>query len=404
MKYWGMKEKKENIVKYKLLYTAIILLVYSLGKGLPLYMIDVSEYMHKTVNPESLLLQTIQGDVFQCSLFALGISPHMIASMLSQIISAFRKSEIRSKISPKKTNYQVLAMTLVIAVVQALVRVQGLVFCVSGYELLIAKVIAVVEMVTGAMIIMWLCSRNKKYGIGGQSALIFSNIIFGIVTTLKGNQLFDLLIPIALSIMVIMVVIVMENSEKRMPVQRISIHNIYADKNYLAIKLSPIGVMPAMFSSAAFMIPMILFQILAMVFPENGNILWVDANMRMDKPLGFVIYLLLIYVLAIGFSRVFINPGELTEQFLKSGDSLLNVHAGKDTKKYLSRTINRIAFVSATVMCICLCVPMLLCEVGLLHSTMASLPSSILMLTGIWCNLQREVKAIKDLEGYQPFI
>lgn len=404
MKYWGMKKKKQNVVKYKLLYTAIILLVYSIGKGLPLYMIDVSEYMHKTVEPESLLLQTIQGDVFQCSLFALGISPYMIASMLTQIISAFRKSEIRSKISPKKTNYQVLGMALVIAIIQAVVRVQGLVFRVSGYELLLAKVIAVVEMVTGAMIIVWLCSRNKKYGIGGQSALIFSNIVAGIVVTLKGNQLVDMLLPVTISILVMMVVILMENSEKRIPVQRISIHNIYADKNYLAIKLSPIGVMPAMFSSAAFMIPMVLFQVLTMVFPENTNIVWLNANMKTEKPLGFVIYLLLIYILSIGFSRVFINPGELTEQFLKSGDSLLNIHAGKDTKKYLSRTINRIAIVSATVMCICLCVPIVLRDMGVLHSTLASLPSSVLMLTGIWCNLNREVKAIKDLEGYQPFI
>ena len=30
----------------------------------------------------------------------------------------------------------------------------------------------------------------------------------------------------------------MENTEKRIPLQRISIHNIYADKNYLAIKLN----------------------------------------------------------------------------------------------------------------------------------------------------------------------
>ena len=48
-------EKKENLVKYKLLYTAIILLVYSIGKGLPLYGIDVSEYLYKVVDAEDLI-------------------------------------------------------------------------------------------------------------------------------------------------------------------------------------------------------------------------------------------------------------------------------------------------------------------------------------------------------------
>lgn len=400
----GQAEKKENIVKYKLLYTAIILLVYLIGKGLPLYMIDVSYYMHKTVGAEDLLIQTISGDIYQCSLFALGISPYMISSMLVQIISAFRKSEIRAKISPKKTNKQVLGMTLVIAIVQASLQVQELMFRVSGYELLLAKLIAIVEMVTGAMIIIWLSTRNKKYGIGGQSALIFVNIIDGIIATLKGHEITDILVPVGVSLVVMMVVILMENTEMRIPVQRISIHNIYADKNYLAIKLNPIGVMPAMFSTAAFMLPQMLITGLSWLLPENTKVLWLQENMSLNRLVGIAVYLVLIYLLSIGFSRVFINPREMTEQFLKSGDSLRDIHAGNDTRKYLSRTINRISFLSATVMGVCLCVPMILQMTGGIQSSLATLPSSILMLTGIWCNLYREVLAIRDLEAYEPFI
>lgn len=398
------KEQKENLVKYKLLYTAIILLVYMIGKSLPLHMIDVSAYIHKSVDAEDLLLQTISGDIFQCSLFALGISPYMISSMLIQIVSAFRKSETRSKISPKKTNKQVLGMTLVIAIVQALIQVPDLKFRVTGLDLLWAQSIAVIEMITGAMIIVWLSSRNKKYGIGGQSALIFVNILDGIITTIKGEQLNNLVIPLLVSVVVMLVVIFMENTEKRIPVQRISIHNIYADKNYLAIKLNPIGVMPAMFSTACFMIPTILISALHMFLPENTTILWWQNNMSLTKPLGIGVYLVLIYILSIGFSRVFINPREITEQFLKSGDSLLDIHAGKDTRKYLSKTINGISFVSATVMGVCLCVPMVLQMTGMMQSSLAALPSSVLMLTGIWCNLYREVRAVGDLEAYKPFI
>lgn len=398
------KEKKENLVKYKLLYTVIILLVYCIGKGLPLYMIDVSAYLHKTVGAEDLLIQTISGDIYQCSLFALGISPYMISSMLVQIVSAFRKSETRSKISPKKTNKQVLGMALVIAIIQAMVQVQELIFRVEGFDLLLAKGIAVVEMVTGAMIIMWLSSRNKKYGIGGQSALIFVNIVDGIHATLKGHDVSSLVIPLLISLVVMIVVIVMENSEMRIPVQRISIHNIYADKNYLAIKLNPIGVMPAMFSTACFMIPTILITGLSWVLPGNSVIMWLQENVTLTKPVGIGVYLFLIYILSIGFSRVFINPREITEQYLKSGDSLLDIHSGKDTRRYLSRSINRISLFSATVMGICLCVPMVLQMTGDMHSSLATLPSSVLMLTGIWCNLYREVEAIRDLEAYEPFI
>ena len=144
-------QKKEHIIFYKTLYTVLILLVYLIGKGLPLYRIELSAYMHKTVAAGDLLMQTINGDIYQCSLFALGISPYMIASMIVQIISAFRKSETRRKISPKKNNQMMLGIAVIIALVQAIIQVQELVFSVSGSELFLAKCISVVEMVTGAV-------------------------------------------------------------------------------------------------------------------------------------------------------------------------------------------------------------------------------------------------------------
>lgn len=367
-------------------------------------MIDVSVYMHKAVNASELLMQSISGDIYQCSLFALGISPYMIASMLVQIINAFRKSEIRKKISPKKNNKMVLTLMVVIAFIQAIIQVQELVFKISGVALIFAKTVAVLQMVTGAVVILWLASRNKTYGIGGQSALIFANIVDGIMATLKGHDLSELFIPVVVSLCVMIVVVIMENTEMRIPVQRISIHNIYADKNYLAIKLNPIGVMPAMFSTAFFMLPQMLISALMWIIPDSTTLLWLHENITLAKPAGIFVYVLLLYVLSIGFSRVFVNPGEITEQYLKSGDSLLNIHAGKDTRRYLSSMINIISIFSATVMGMCLVVPMVLQLTGNMHSTLAALPSSVLMLTGIWCNLYREVSAIRKLEAYEPFI
>lgn len=397
-------EKKVSIIKYKFIYTVLILLVYLLGKSLPLYGIDLSSYIDRSVDAETLLIQTISGDIFQCSLFALGISPYMISSIIVQIVSSCRSAESKARISPKKMNKMSLALTLILAVFQALVHVQELKYTYVDNMLLLAKVVAIVEMVAGVMLILWLSSRNKKYGIGGQSVLIFVNIIDGIIATLKGHEIRSLVVPLMVSAVVIVIMVIMENAEKRIPVQRIAIHNIYADKNYLAIKLNPIGVMPAMFSMAFFMVPQLLISGLSWIFPENADIIWWQENITLTKPLGIVVYIVILYCFTIGFSRVFINPTEITEQFLKSGDSILNLHAGRDTKRYLSGVIGRISFLSATVMSVCLGVPMFLQFVGGIDSTLVMLPSSIMMLTGIWCNLYREVAAIKDLEAYKPFI
>ena len=399
-----MQKKNIYIVREKIIYTLLILLVYMIGKNLPLYQVDFSAHMRDSIDAEALLMQTISGDIHQCSIFALGISPYMISSILVNLLTAFRSADAKSKTSQKSMNHITLLFMVVIALLQAKMRVGELQFLVEGYELVLARFIAVLELVTGAMLILWLCGRNKQYGIGGQSALIFVNVIDGIRVTIKTQDMTCLVLPITIAMVVMMVMVFMENSEVRIPVQRISIHNIYADKNYLAVKLNPIGVMPAMFSTAFFMIPQIILSVIGWFVPENPTILWCQENMSLNKPLGVAVYAIILYTLTIGFSRLFLHPDDLTEQYLKSGDSLVGVHAGKDTKKYLSRVITNTSLFSAFVMSVCLVGPMLLQLTGMIDSSFTSLPSSIMILTGVWCNLYSEIIAVKGFESYKSFI
>ena len=396
--------RKDSILKYKLLYTALVLFIYLLGKNLPLYGIDLSAYANQTLDTATLLIQAISGDVYRRSVFALGISPYMMASILVQMVVAFRSADAKARISPKKKNYIVLELTLIFALFQAVLQVRNLSFAVTGQRLMLAQAVSVVEMIAGAMIILWLSEQNKKYGVGGQTALIFVNILEGIVAILTKGSMESLVIPLLISLIVIMIMVILENAEKRIPVQRISIHNIYADKNYLAIKLNPIGVMPVMFSTAFFMLPQLLVTGLAWLFPGQETIIWWQENLVLTKPLGVIVYIVILYALTIGFSRVFLNPTETTEQFLKSGDSLAGIHAGRDTKRYLSRNITRISLFSATALSLCLSVPMVMQLNGYMDNSLSALPTSIMMLTGIWSNLYREVLSIRDMDAYEPFI
>ena len=396
--------RKDSILKYKLLYTALVLFIYLLGKNLPLYGIDLSAYANQMLDTATLLIQAISGDVYRRSVFALGISPYMMASILVQMVVAFRSADAKARISPKKKNYIMLELTLIFALFQAVLQVRNLSFAVTGQRLMLAQAVSVVEMIAGAMIILWLSEQNKKYGVGGQTALIFVNILEGIVAILTKGSMESLVIPLLISLIVIMLMVILENAEKRIPVQRISIHNIYADKNYLAIKLNPIGVMPVMLSTAFFMLPQLLVTGLAWLFPGQETIIWWQENLVLTKPLGVIVYIVILYALTIGFSRVFLNPTETTEQFLKSGDSLAGIHAGRDTKRYLSRNITRISLFSATALSLCLSVPMVMHLNGYMDNSLSALPTSIMMLTGIWSNLYREVLSIRDMDAYEPFI
>ena len=142
------KNEKHTVLTYKILYTCIILFGYLVGRGLPLYGIDTAEYLGRTLDAQTILMQTVSGDKYRYSVLALGISPYMIASILVQVFLALRNSESKSKISPKKMNRISLGITLVLAVIQAVVHVGELKFAVVGETLILEKIVATVEMVT----------------------------------------------------------------------------------------------------------------------------------------------------------------------------------------------------------------------------------------------------------------
>lgn len=397
--------KKESILKDKFLYTAIIILVYLFGRCIPLYGIKKLQYTERSMDVGNMLIQTVSGDADRCSLFALGISPYMIAMILVQFAVAFRKAcDSGGRISPKKINRISLVLTVFFASVQALLRMQELPFCVTEELLPSAKAVSFLEMVTGAVLILWLADRNRKYGFGGQTILIYINILDGITAKLGSYSIKVLTVPLLTAVAVIWIILLMENTEKRIPVQRISIHNIYADKNYLAVKFNTVGAMPVMFSTAFFMLPQMLVTLLAWLFPKNNRIAWWQDNLILTRPLGIGVYILILYLLTIGFAVVMISPGEITQQFLKSGDSIPNIHAGRDTRRYLTREICKISFFSATVMSICLGVPMYLQLRGEADTMLSMFPASAMILTSIWCSLYQEFLAVKSFDAYDPFV
>ncbi len=394
----------QKILPYKLLYTAGILAVYMLGREIPLYGIDFHRSREERLGAAELLMQAIGGESSQTSLFALGISPYIMSVLVVQLLGMAKGAITKSKASPKATGRMTMVVTLLYTFVQACVHTSQLHFAETGEELIWLKGLAVLEMVTGVMLIVWLVERNTKYGIGGRAVIIYVNIMNGIISTIAFQPVKVLVTPVLIGFLLMMVMLVMDNTEMRIPVQRISIHSIYADKNYQAIKLSPMGVMPIMFSTAVFRFPQLILMLLHSVFPWHEKIAWWNGNMVMTRPLGIMVYLVIIYILTIGLSMLFLSPGDLSEQLLKSGDSIVNLHAGKDTKKYLVRVVLTISFFSATVMSICVGIPLFLQQNGQLDSAIMMLPTSLMMLSGIWCNLYREFETVRGSDSYRPFI
>ena len=398
------KKAKEHILLYKILYSLMVMFVYMIGRNIPLYGVDVEAYRDVDINAQSIIIQAVSGDMKNCSIFILGLWPYMLASMLIVLVVAIATLDKTRRISPKKVNIWTVTLMLIIGILQAYERVQNYIYKVDGTALIQAKTIAFVELIAGMLIVVYLGDRATKYGICGKTSVFLVNIVDGMMTMLVGQPFRKLWLIIVIGIIEIAVMLVLENTEKRIAVQRVSIHNIHADKNYIAYKMNPVGVTPMMFASAAFILPQSVFGLLNKMFPESGTIEWIYHRMNLTSVLGVWVYIAIIVMLTIAFSFIMLTPGKTAEDLLKSGDSILGVYAGRETKRYLQGCVLSFSLISSVVIGICVGVPLFLQFGGYINSKLAMFPCSIMMFTGIWISFGREAEVYRNMDRYEPFI
>ena len=395
-----VKKHSDALLFQKLIYAFMVILLYVMGRTIPLYGVDVSKLRAESYGAEQFLLHSIGGDKMQYSLFALGISPYITSSMAVTLVNACRSPESRAKTSQKKLQRIILIGTVIVVVVMSFFRVIQLPFIYSGSSLLLARFLAFIQLFTGGILIVRMISRNQKYGIGGQSLIIFINVIEQMVISFIKTSWRDVPIFVGVCFLVILVMVLLENIEIRCPIQRISIHNVHADKNYLAIKLNPVGVMPIMFASAVYSVPRLIISFLSAMNPANQYYTWILEETTLSRPIGIATYVVIIYLLTLGYGFITISPDNISEQLLKGGDSLEDIRAGKNTRRYLGRKLLIAGLTGATIMSLFIIAPMMFGNIDSGYQTsLATIPTTMI-ITGLWCNIYREIQAVNAYDSY----
>ena len=114
--------------------------------------------------------------------------------------------------------------------------------------------------------------------------------------------------------------------------------------------------------------------------------------------------MVIICLLTIIFSMVMLSPGRTADDLLKSGDSIQDIYAGKPTKRYLIGTVLSFSVISSIIICICQGGPLFLQFGGYVDASLAMLPCSIMMTTGLWISLYREAEVYRNMDRYHTFI
>uniref|UniRef100_A0A1A9Z168 Protein translocase subunit SecY n=1 Tax=Glossina pallidipes TaxID=7398 RepID=A0A1A9Z168_GLOPL len=218
------------------------------------------------------------GALSRASIFALGIMPHISASIIIQLLTIIhpKLSEIKKdgEFGRRKINEYTRYSTLILAIIQSMSIAIGLPNMPGMQELVIHKgiefyITTITSLVSGTMFLMWLGEQITSRGIGnGISLLIFSGIVAGlpidIIQAIEKARQGDLkILTIFISTILIFVitffVVFIERGQRKITVNyamRQKGRKIYAAHiTHLPLKINMSGVIPAIFASSLILFP-----------------------------------------------------------------------------------------------------------------------------------------------------
>lgn len=394
-----MKEKT-HLVRNRCLFSIVIIVIYFVCHRIPLNGIDMNAYDNLGLDLGAVLSLAVNGSNKQCYVMSLGISPYITASLVISILFAMRSKEARARTSPKAMNYWITALTFIVTLIQSVFYALNLKYVDRN---VMSVLLVIFELMAGASIAQYLLMKNKKYGVGGFAPIIMVNMTETLVGTLMKSSIDALRIPLGISFVMVVIMIFMEMHEKKIPLQRVSVHNVHADKNYLAIKYNPVGFMALMFGSAIFMIPQLIVA-LVHHYHKSEIINFLYKNLNMSTVFGMRVYVVMLFLFTVLLSLLFVNPKDLSDDLLQGGDCIENIPAGKPTRRYIRKWVLFFSCLSGLIMCGCVSLCMYLQYKGIVDASVAMLPTTFMLLSGFICSIYLEIRAYRDFDSYKPFI
>lgn len=394
-----MKEKT-HLVRNRCFFSSIIIAIYFICHRIPLNGIDMNAYDNLGLDLGAVLSLAVNGSNKQCYVMSLGISPYITASLVISILFAMRSKEARARTSPKAMNYWITTLTFIVTLIQSVFYALNLKYVDRN---VMSVLLVIFELMAGASIAQYLLMKNKKYGVGGFAPIIMVNMTETLIGTLMKSSIDALRIPLGISFVMVVIMIFMEMHEKKIPLQRVSVHNVHADKNYLAIKYNPVGFMALMFGSAIFMIPQLVVALIHH-YHESEIVNFLYKNLNMSTVFGMRVYVVMLFLFTVLLSLLFVNPKDLSDDLLQGGDCIENIPAGKPTRRYIRKWVLFFSCLSGLIMCGCLSMCMYLQYKGIVDASVAMLPTTFMLLSGFICSIYLEIRAYRDFDSYKPFI
>lgn len=424
----------QEILK-KIIFTFAILLVFKVGTYIPIPLVSITSIKSVIAGNDFLTVLNAfsGGGLSNFSILALGISPYITSSiivqMLQMLIPKLKEWSEQGEVGKTKINRVTRYVTIVLAMVQALVLIFGLgakpenvlvdsLIQYKNYYWAFYVYMAVV-ITAGSAFTMWLADLITRHGVGNGSSMIISAGIISsipIMFSTLGNKylgsnltalnVFLYILVIVLYIGMILAVVFFEGAVRKIPVQYA---NRQASQNSdIPVKLNSANVIPVIFASTLMSIPLTIIGVMGLSTSSSTAAYWVNEVFSNSKPIGCLMYIVLIVFFSFFYSFMTVDPDKISDNLDKQGAYIPGYRPGEDTKIQLSRMLFRITLIGATYLVFIALVPIIVSAAfGFTASEASSITiggTSLIIVVGVAIETFRQIETASEIKDYKGFL
>ena len=415
-KAWGIPELRKKIV-----FTALILLIFRIGNAIPVPYVDtglLGTYINQLSTTVLSLYNVMSGGAFaQATVFALSIQPYINASIIIQLLTvAIPALERLAKDGGEEGRKKIQSITRYTTVGIAILQAVGYYFMMRNYNLLASDatgiwpaLVIVVSFIAGSSFVMWMGEQVTEFGIGnGISIILFAGILSriptsvsslysGVVSWANGGAAADgalhpaLVVLLLVGVLALVIFIVFINdSERRIPIQyakRQVGRKMYGGQStHLPLRVNTAGVIPPIFASSLLLFPATM---------ANFDIAdWLKTAASWFTPSSIlynVIFIALIFFFCFFYTAIIFDPKDVAENLKKAGGFIPGIRPGEKTQEYLDAVLSRLTLWGGVYISVISVLPMLL--IAEFNVPFYFGGTSILILVGVAMDFMSQIES-----------
>ena len=411
-------------LRKRIVFTLGMFAVFVLGAHIPVPGVDhkaLDAYFGSSNGLLGLVDVFSGGALRRMSLFAMGITPYINASIIMQMLTfavpqleqMSKEGEAGRKRIAKITRH----LTIVIAFFSAIGITLG--FRVATNVAPVNLVQMWITLTAGTCFLLWIGEQITEKGIGnGVSLVIFAGIMtslpfqIGLVAASVNSNLVSVpqvMLLIALFVGTILGVVYVTQGQRKIPIQHakrmVGLRQSGGGQSFLPIKVNTAGVIPIIFAVSFMMFPSQIMN----VFPGSTGLVgrvkdFTKLLIPGNSIYATIFYVLLIVIFTFFYTTVIMNVKEMADNLKKHGNFIPGIRQGTPTFEYLDKVISRItlagAFFLAAIALTQYIAPAL---TGVTSFSLVG-GTSLLIVVGVAIETMQAIEAQLIMRNYEGFI